>query len=859
MLWHTYQRFFSCKHELVRRSTRAALMVLLVVVECCSWTVFPALLVAQEWEQVQIPPPPDGFADYWLEVFFLPSNPRYGWIVGMNRHIIRTTDGGRTWTRSSAPGRVAQLAPGFSSADFLEGVMFADSLVGYVSGPAGVFKSTDGGATWRTVGDSTMNNVWGIWVASRDTVMVGVGGCELLVIDSMTVESGAQRFYRTTDGGTTWSVFRGREPFSSLADITLLSSRGLGYASSSGRIWRTLDGGVTWDIFARTRNAQSLSDRPWQEEISVVGNTFLVPTAGGNCETRDIQTGSARMSTDGGATWREIITGVNMFGCFLLNESTGWACGDNARVIRTADGGRTWELRNCGIPDDVNIDDMWFVNDTTAWAVGGKFDNGSNTRTVYRYVPPSRRQYRLAPARTTLCEGETLTLNAPQGFISPVWSTGDTTRSITVRRSGRYSVRGCEQFSDTVSIEFIPAPEATIAVRPANRGCEGDTLVLEALNVRPGFRYAWSLGDSLLAVSTRLPVARTSGVARYQLTVTHTNGCQTVSTASVQIVPRPNVIATALRSTTFCLQDSTVLSAPAGFEAYQWFRRTPNSFVPLGRSPQLVVTQSGDYSVQVTDASGCRWFSQEIEVTAYNFAKYLFIISPLRNGVFSIDSTVYGDRRCVQLLVENRDSLRAVEVSSAFMARNVDFSLPLAQFPVVFPPRSVRPIQICFAPSRLAAQRDTLIVADSCGTTPVPLVSVGVPREATQLTRCSTNVILQFSGSPRTPFLRASQPMPNPSSEEVLVVVEKVYPAAAATNASHAEPLAHELRWALYNVVGNVVAEGHTEPLGEYEEHGLRVEQVQVRTSVRHLERGMYILRLRTTGGIATLSVAVGR
>jgi len=68
---------------------------------------------------------------------------------------------------------------------------------------------------------------------------------------------------------------------------------------------------------------------------------------------------------------------------------------------------------------------------------------------------------------TNLCQGESITLNAPSGFARYVWSTGDTTSSITVNQSGAYAVQvfdssNCSGISDTVNIVVHPNPPKPI-------------------------------------------------------------------------------------------------------------------------------------------------------------------------------------------------------------------------------------------------------------------------------------------------------------------------------------------------------------------------------------------------------------
>lgn len=72
----------------------------------------------------------------------------------------------------------------------------------------------------------------------------------------------------------------------------------------------------------------------------------------------------------------------------------------------------------------------------------------------------------IANGPTSVCDGDSVKLSAPEGYSAYLWSNGETTRTITVRSSGRFTVRvananGC--FSDTLSgfnrpgVWFYPA------------------------------------------------------------------------------------------------------------------------------------------------------------------------------------------------------------------------------------------------------------------------------------------------------------------------------------------------------------------------------------------------------------------
>ncbi len=311
--------------------------------------LLPTVSEGQYWQRIKTVPAPYN-NNYWLDVYFLPSNPQYGWICGFNGMVVRTTDGGNSWSGTYVVG-----------ANHLESVFFPSTTIGYTSGSEGIFKSTDGGASWTNITPNGAIGLWGNYFLDNNNGVVIGNGC-----------GDSQSFYRTTDGGTTWNLFQGSEPNSGLTDALLYPS-GLGWASSSGRIWRTLDSGATWSVFSTT------GSEVWQEEMTSLNSSFLVPYAGIEC-TGGGQAGGMRFSTNNGATWNSFSTGEPMFGAFLSSPTSGWACGYNRALYYTNDGGLTWADKSCGI-EPGNLDDMWFVDANTAWAVG---------EGVYKLSPPTQ-------------------------------------------------------------------------------------------------------------------------------------------------------------------------------------------------------------------------------------------------------------------------------------------------------------------------------------------------------------------------------------------------------------------------------------------------------------------------------------
>ncbi|MCX7879565.1 MAG: choice-of-anchor D domain-containing protein [Ignavibacteria bacterium] len=304
---------------------------------------FLNLSFAQRWEKIQNIPSPYA-NNYWLDVFFHPSNSNYGWVCGFNGMVAYTTDGGNSWRGST-----------IANAYHLESIHFPSLRVGYCSGVDGIFKSTDGGATWfdiTPVGARDTTFFWGCYFLNeRYGVLVG-DGCGA---------DRRQHFWLTTDGGNSWSVFLGNEDNSGLTDA-MLYPNGSGFASSSGKIWITSDSGRTWQVFS------NVGPNLWQEEITNFNSSFLVPYSGVSC-TGGGNDGGMRFSTNNGTTWSSYRTGVPMFGTFLLGNQTGWACGYSREVYYTSNGGQTWAKFNCGI-ENSHLDDLWFIDENRGWVVG---------------------------------------------------------------------------------------------------------------------------------------------------------------------------------------------------------------------------------------------------------------------------------------------------------------------------------------------------------------------------------------------------------------------------------------------------------------------------------------------------------
>ncbi len=336
-------------------------ITVLLVLLTCSTASF-----GQYWKKVTLPSQYTN--GYWLDIYFLPSNPNYGWAVDqVGGYVIRTTDGGTSWQGTSV-----------GSGRHLEYVQFLDTQNGYVTGPSGAWKSTDGGVTWTSMLPAGAQ-VWGGWFRDVNNGWMTGGTC------------GNNKFYRTQDGGQSWTTFTNTtRTQSKLSDPLWTSDMPANhvYAIGNQTLWRSTDDGATWDVFANVG-----ATNPWMEEIAKFGNSWLVPMSPDGCAPGTNDAGM-RFSEDNGSTWRQFITGKQMFGTHLVSAQAGWAAGYNRGVYYTSDGGRNWQERVCGIDAGEAMDDVFFIDADRGWVAG---DN------IYRLVPPEAEFSKDRMAFSTVC------------------------------------------------------------------------------------------------------------------------------------------------------------------------------------------------------------------------------------------------------------------------------------------------------------------------------------------------------------------------------------------------------------------------------------------------------------------------
>ncbi len=200
------------------------------------------------------------------------------------RRVFRSTDAGDSWIpRATFPSGtvIGALLPDA-----------ADTLVlraGVTQGPSlGVWRSTDGGATWTPTND-------GIAESPVRELAAQPGAPSQLLAGTGT------GIARSTDAGLTWAMVWTGAAVGEI-DWNVPSAPGLVRALGAGSCLESTDAGATWAVIG-ARSGSRLVTSPVDPMELYVAYT----AAGCGYAYHEARFGAASRSTDGGATWTEVI------------------------------------------------------------------------------------------------------------------------------------------------------------------------------------------------------------------------------------------------------------------------------------------------------------------------------------------------------------------------------------------------------------------------------------------------------------------------------------------------------------------------------------------------------------------------
>jgi photosystem II stability/assembly factor-like uncharacterized protein len=303
-----------------------------------------------------------------------------GWARATGQRIVRTTDGGKHWQNVTPPypaGYTGTIPPVFASLNQnVAWVAVFEKQQPDGTMPNVVFRTSNGGQSWQ---EATLPT--GSLGVSQVQFINAQDGWALTSFGGSGMGSQAVALYRSTDGGQTWRfVARAGYPggtiplqgmksgMSWLSTSTGWITGAINAAQNYVYLYRTQDGGVTWQqqsLPLPAGQALVTTDPPifFSATDGLLPVTFSTPQQGVSLMVYATQDGGATWSSSTllpniGTTWNED----------LLSMQQGWVAANGGTLYETSDSGQHWTALTPSSNFQA-ITQLDFVSAQEGWAI----------------------------------------------------------------------------------------------------------------------------------------------------------------------------------------------------------------------------------------------------------------------------------------------------------------------------------------------------------------------------------------------------------------------------------------------------------------------------------------------------------
>jgi photosystem II stability/assembly factor-like uncharacterized protein len=259
-----------------------------------------------------------------------------GWACGDLGAIIKTTNGGSSWTVSQTNTTIPILK-----------VRSYNGQVVIASGYGGtILRSIDEGENFTQVISNVSGDLWGLQIIN-DTLGWACGTSNSLI--------------KTTDGGQSWQIVITPGYTGSLWATEFLNGN-YGFIAGDGKVLRTTNGGVNWEII------QAGDSYPLYS-IDIIDSLHIAAAGYGGTSYR----GKNIYSSDAGSTWVDggplTFEAVNCIQ--YLNPDTGYIVMSEVGLWKTTNHGQNWIIMDTtGLGGIGEYELQFFVKENIGYNVG---------------------------------------------------------------------------------------------------------------------------------------------------------------------------------------------------------------------------------------------------------------------------------------------------------------------------------------------------------------------------------------------------------------------------------------------------------------------------------------------------------
>jgi photosystem II stability/assembly factor-like uncharacterized protein len=289
--------------------------------------------------------------------------------------VWKSDDAGQYWENVSdgyfKRASVGAIAVAPSDSNVIYAGMGESTIRGNVSHGDGVYKSTDGGRTWRQLGLEQTRHIGRIAVHPADSDLVYVAA-----FGHAHGPNAERGLYRSKDGGKTWDLILHRNERTGANFVALdpnnprhvwvcfwEAERGPHYLNSGGpgsSIFKSTDGGDSWEEMTGKPGMPEGNKGKMEVALAArAGRVWAIVEA-----DAEKQRNGVYRSDDGGETWQQLSSDTNLTGrpwyfnhirADPVDPETVWVL--NFEIWKSVDGGKSWQVM-AGPHADYH--DLWF-------------------------------------------------------------------------------------------------------------------------------------------------------------------------------------------------------------------------------------------------------------------------------------------------------------------------------------------------------------------------------------------------------------------------------------------------------------------------------------------------------------------